>query len=140
MTTPKPSAPEVTPADELLFAYDDAVGDLDNEYAEGWNAGNCRPAMHRRVRRIRALVLKRLSDYEALQRQVAELEADRDFWREHFAELQAARYRDAGMKFEQARIHAETDVRQLQIMQAGGAAIDATRGERLVPATTTEKG
>jgi glutamine synthetase len=74
-------------------------------------------------------------DYDAMRRhrdtlaaRVAELEGERDFWREHFAELQAARYRDAGMKIEQARIHAETDVRQLEITLNTSAARGAKEG------------
>lgn len=37
-------------------------------------------------------------------------------WRGHFVSTTEARYRDAGMKVEQARIHAENDARELESM------------------------
>lgn len=48
-------------------------------------------------------------------------------WREAFVEVSASRYRDAGMKIEAARIHAEVDANQLETIWRAKKA--ATEGE-----------
>lgn len=48
------------PPDELLYAYDRAVLDLYAEEECGWNENNRRPAMHRRIRRLREVIMRRL--------------------------------------------------------------------------------
>ena len=45
----------------ILSAYDQAVTTLAGEYECGHNANNCRPLLHRHVRRLRALVMHHLT-------------------------------------------------------------------------------
>lgn len=54
-------------------------------------------------------------------------------WRAAYVAERATRYREGGMKIEQARIHAETDatlIEQVARQQQGAAAIDAAREAR----------
>lgn len=48
-------------ADRLMIAYDNAVGDLYADEETGWNQDNCRHWMRRRIARLRALVLRKLT-------------------------------------------------------------------------------
>lgn len=51
-----------TPTDVLLYAYDDAVRDLSGDEECGSNHNNCRAAYRRRIRRIRAIIERRLDN------------------------------------------------------------------------------
>lgn len=61
------NTPIVSDAEDLLSAYDSAVSDLRSDEETGWNEGNCRPAMERRIRRLRTLVLRRLTTTEPVK-------------------------------------------------------------------------
>lgn len=56
-----PSGEAVCPADDLLSAYEDALSDLEGDLSVGWNEDNCRAVYERRIRRLRAVLLRRLS-------------------------------------------------------------------------------